>query len=262
MKRPAPLLLLLVACAHATPRGDDATTLTLGTQPFTLGQLRAQVPVQTVSGFDPYYQREKRFLALPLEPVLRLGFPGVELARQDFLLRASDGYTVPVSGGKLLEGAFLAFADADGPWQPIGPRQADPAPWYLVWSDHTDLLTHPRPWALTRIEAASFEDVFPLLVPASTDARVREGFALFRDHCVKCHSLNQQGGRVGPELNVPQNVTEYRDDAFLRAWIRDPQQFRVSVMPPSPGLNDAQLDALLAYLRAMKSQKVLPGSGG
>jgi hypothetical protein len=73
---------------------------------------------------------------------------------------------------------------------------------------------------------------------------------------VKCHAINQQGGRVGPELNVPQNVTEYRDEAFLRAWIKNPFTFRVSAMPPSPQLSDADVTSLLRYLASMKGSKI------
>lgn len=257
-------LLLLAACAHLPPAGDDAATLQFSRDGvdhgrFTLAQLRALVPEQTVSGFDPYYQRVKTWRALPLEPVLRHVFPEGALRTLEFTLRASDGYTVPISGDRLLEGgAALAFADASGPWEPIGEKRANPGPWYLVWEGAAqgDLTTHPRPWALASIAIEPFERVFPLVVPRSTDARVQRGFALFREHCVKCHAVNQQGGRVGPELNVPRSVTEYRDEGFLRAWIRDPSSFRVSVMPPSPQLSDEDLSALLAYLAAMRGQKI------
>ena len=111
------------------------------------------------------------------------------------------------------------------------------------------------PSALASIAAEKFEKVFPKLVPPAGDAQVQHGFQLFKEHCVKCHALNQQGGRVGPELNVPMNVTEYRDEPFLRAWIRNPGQFRISVMPPSPELSDDDLTAVLAYLRAMKQTR-------
>ncbi len=250
------LMLVLATCAHVTRGGDDAARLIVGDKTFTLAQLKAQVPSVTLRGFDPYYQREKTFLTLPLEPVLRLAYPGEDFATQEFVLRASDGYTVPINGARLLEGAYLAFADADGAWEPIGAQQASPGPWYVVWRGHTDLTTHPRPWALASITIESFEKVFPLLVPPGDDAKVQRGFALFRDYCVKCHALNQQGGRVGPELNIPQNVTEYRDEVFLRAWVADPSQFRISVMPPSPQLSEEDLTALLDYLRAMKATKV------
>lgn len=263
MKRLA-LLFLLAACAHLVPAGDDTAVLELsenGTTRarLTLGELKSKVPEESVTGFDPYYQRVKTFRALPLEPVLRLAFGAQDLKPLEFTLRASDGYTVPVSGERLLEGgAYLAFADADGAWQPIGERHANPGPWYLVWKgeNQRDLTTHPRPWALASISIEPFERVFPLVVPKSNDARVRRGFELFRQQCLKCHAINQQGGRVGPELNVPKNVTEYRDEAFLRAWIKNPFAFRVSVMPPSPQLGEDDLGALLAYLSAMKEAKI------
>jgi mono/diheme cytochrome c family protein len=245
-----------------SPAGDESATLRffengVDRGSFTLAQLRARVPEETVSGFDPYYQRPKRWRALPLEPVLRLAFPEGDLTGKEFTLRALDGYTMPLSGARLLgKGGYLAFADADGAWEPIGVKHADPAPWYLVWKDQIDLTTHPRPWALASIAIEPFEAVFPLVVPHSKDARVQQGFAIFRQQCVKCHAINQQGGRVGPELNVPKNVTEYRDEAFLRAWIRNPFSFRVSVMPASPQLSEDELTAVLAYLASMKDSKI------
>jgi mono/diheme cytochrome c family protein len=263
-------VFLLLSCAHVSSAGDDAAMLHFtengqdrGT--FTLAQLRSRVAEDPVSGFDPYYQRVKHWRTLPLEPVLRLAFPEGELRGKEFTLRASDGYTVPVSGSRLLEGgAALAFADADGAWEPIGPLHANPGPWYLVWKGTTqnDLTTHPRPWALASVAIEPFEAVFPLVVPKTKDPKVMQGFALFRQQCLKCHAINQQGGHVGPELNVPKNVTEYRDEAFLRAWIRDPFSFRVSVMPASAHLSEEELSALLAYLAAMKDAKIqLPAVG-
>ena len=261
--------LLLISCAHVST-GDPSVSLKFSENgkergTFTLAQLRAQIPDETISGFDPYYQRPKRWRALPLEPVLRLAFQGGDLKTQEFTLRALDGYTVPISGSRLLEGgAYLAFADADGPWEPIGAQHANPGPWYLVWKgmEQGELTSHPRPWALTSISIEPFEAVFPLVVPRSKDPKVSKGFALFRQQCFKCHAINQQGGRVGPELNVPKNVTEYRDEAFLRAWIRNPFAFRISVMPPSPQLSEDDLGAVLAYLASMKDSKIDVAAGG
>ena len=78
--------LLLLSCAHTPPSGgqDDSTLrfeekgVNRGT--FTLEQLKKKVPVERVSGFDPYYQRTKRWSALPLEP-------------GDAILICSDGLT-------------------------------------------------------------------------------------------------------------------------------------------------------------------------
>lgn len=266
--RAALLLALLAGCAHRG--GDDSAALRFsenGVEVATLrlSELRARVTPERVTGFDPYYQQVKSWDALPLAPVLALAFPGRSLGALEFTLRASDGYTVPVRGERLLEpGAYLAFADAQGPWAPIGPKRANPGPWYLVWSGERqqDHDAYPRPWALASIAIERFEAVFPRVVPPVQDAVVQRGFALFRAHCLKCHALNQQGGKVGPELNVPRNVTEYRDEAFLRAWVRNPGAFRLSAMPANPQLSDDDVTALLAYLGAMKQAKVDVAAGG
>jgi mono/diheme cytochrome c family protein len=81
------------------------------------------------------------------------------------------------------------------------------------------------------------------------------GFSVFARECVRCHAVNREGGRVGPDLNVPQSVVEYRPEAQLRAYIRDPRSFRYGNMPAHPHLRDAELDGLLAYFRAMRARK-------
>ena len=228
-----------------------------------LAALAREIPPETVTTADPYYGRVKRFAALPMERVLAAGFAGEggALATRHFVLRARDGYTVPISGERLLEGgAYIAIRDLDvAAWEPIGPQRADPSPAYLVWSrpSQGDLETHPRPWQLAAVEVARFEDVFPHVAPVgeAPDAPASLGFALFARECVRCHAINREGGRVGPELNVPQNITEYRPETQIRAYIRDPRTFRYGNMPAHPGLTEADLDHLVAYLRAMASRK-------
>ena len=60
---------------------------------------------------------------------------------------------------------------------------------------------------------------------------------------------------MGPDLAVPQNVLEYRPEDQVRAYIKNPLAFRYGNMPAHPDLTEANLDALIAYLRAMKSRK-------
>ena len=89
---------------------------------------------------------------------------------------------------------------------------------------------------------------------AEGDAAWR-GFAIFRDQCVHCHAVNRQGGRVGPELNVPRSIVEYRPVEQIKAYIQNPLAFRYSTMPAHPGFGDAELDGLVAYFSAMKDRK-------
>jgi mono/diheme cytochrome c family protein len=227
---------------------------------LTRDELIRDIPPETVEGFDPYYGKTKRFRALPLRRVLERGFGAGGLATEQFVLRASDGYTVPMNGSLLVEdGAYLAFEDLDVPgWEPIGPQHANPGPFYLVWSKptQTNLDAYPRPWQLETIEIARFDAVFPHTSPGpAAPESVTRGYALFRERCIRCHAINREGGHVGPDLNVPQNVTEYRPEAQIRAYIRNPATFRYGNMPAHPDLTDSNLDDLIAYLRAMKDRK-------
>ncbi len=192
--------------------GHDVRTL-------TREDLERAAPPETVTGFDPYYNRTKTFLALPLTAVLHAGLADAvdgPLALRHFVLEARDGYTVPIPGDVLLDGtAYLAVRDLDVPgWEPIGPQHANPAPFYLVWKGPGRALLddHPRPWQLTAINAASFASVFPHTVPvgAPGDSAESRGFGIFARECIRCHAINREGGHVGPDLNVPQNITEYR----------------------------------------------------
>jgi len=216
---------------------------------------------------DPYYAGPKRFRACALEDVLARGFGAADaVAGGDVLLRAADGYTRAVSGDQLLlGGAFLAFSDADRAegFAPIDRRQVDPAPFYLVWRGvgRNDTSAWPWPYQLAAIEIVPFERRFPHTVPegASPGSLPRRGYALFRDECSACHAINGEGGKVGPDLNVPRNITTYRPAAQLRAFIRRPQSFRYTSMPSHEHLSADDLDALLAYLRYMATRQYDPG---
>jgi mono/diheme cytochrome c family protein len=267
-------LFLALLAAACRPGSDDGRALRferggelLVARPLTDEAARA-VTV-TITTRDPYYGVEKRFRAVPLAPLLRAAFgaPDAELRAQSFLLEAIDGYAVPVRGDVLLDdSAFIAIDDVDTPgFAPIGPKQVSPAPAYLVWAgaDKTDLDTYPRPWQLVAVNLVDPRALYPHTVPASAaeGSPVMQGFGVFRAHCAKCHAINREGGRVGPELNVPQSIVEYRPEAQIRAYIRNPRTFRYGAMPANPALSEAELDALIAYFRAMSAQKHDPEGG-
>lgn len=234
---------------------------------LAISDLLRDVPAETFTAYDPYYNREKTFRAVPLAAVVRKGFQGADagLTAQEFVLRARDGYTVPLRGNKVFEaGAYVAFADADVPgWELIGPQRANPGPFYVVWrgKDQQDLETHPRPWQLAAIEIARFEDLFPHTAPKgeAEGSGAMRGFAIFKEQCVHCHAVNREGGRVGPELNVPKSIVEYRPVDQIKAYIRDPLTFRYGNMPAHPSLKDGDLDDLVSYFSAMKTRKNDPG---
>lgn len=254
------------------PRASDDASHAKGTLRFTrdgalvaelsMAELVRTIAPETVTMSDPYYGKTKRFRAIALGAVLARGLGArAGLEGRELVLRASDGYAVPMTLARATEGgAYLAFRDLDVPgWEPIGPQRAHPGPIYLVWAgaEQQRLETHPRPWQLASIEAARFEAVYPHVVPkgATPDGPELRGLELWKRTCMACHAINREGGRVGPDLNVPQNVLEYRPEEQVRAYIRDPRAFRYGNMPSHEHLTEGELDALVAYLRAMRALK-------
>jgi mono/diheme cytochrome c family protein len=265
MKRLALAVALVLVLACKKPTAEAGGTLTFVRDGKTIAtitraELAAAVAPETVEGFDPYYGKNKRFRALRLARVLERGFGKEAFDKDEFVLRARDGYAVPMRGSLVTEeGAFVAIEDLDvAGWEPIGPQHANPGPFYLVWSkpEQTNLDTHPRPWELEKIEIARFDAIYPHTSPGEgATAEARRGYESFRDRCIKCHAINREGGHVGPDLNVPQSVTEYRPEDQIRAYIKNPATFRYGNMPAHPDMKDDELDALIAYLRAMKERK-------
>jgi mono/diheme cytochrome c family protein len=217
---------------------------------------------------DPYYDRRMSYLACPLARVfaLGLGVPPSALPGRTVFFRARDGYVKPAPIELLEEpGGYVAYADADRAqgddpgWEPIDRRQVDPAPYYLVWTGakQADAHRYPWPYQLVAIEVAPFEVRYPNTAPAGEpeDSAAWRGFAIFRRECVACHAVNGEGGTVGPELNVPRSIVEYRPIEQLEAFIRDPKSFRYTSMPSNPHLSDEDLDALVAYFTAMSRRK-------
>lgn len=234
-------------------------------QSWTLAQLQQQLPVQQVSLDDPSYHQMKSYRGFLFNDLLqKTGFPLLD--NDDILvLTASDGYAPTLTAAQLQQHqAMLVFAEAGKPdfsFTPLqqGKGMLSPAPFYLVWPGAGKAAeNYAWPYQLVKIELIRFHDRYAKVIPAAgAPAQVHQGFALFKQNCLKCHSINLQGGVLGPELNAPKNVTEYWQTHDLKAFIRDPETYRYqSKMPAFSFFTDAEIDAVLAYLQQMKQQKL------
>ena len=60
----------------------------------------------------------------------------------------------------------------------------------------------------------------------------------------------------GPELNFPQNITEYREKAYMYEFISSPQSFRYNSKMSAVKLDEEEFDLLYNYLATMKEHKI------
>jgi len=267
-------VVAVLACS-ADAAADDALEFVRDGKVVTRldrAKLEKDCGARTIEVDDPYYARKMSYVACPLARVLELGFGETpdEFAKQDFVFRARDGYAKPSTGKRLAEpGGFVALADArraaagESGWEPIDRRQVDPSPFYVVWQGaaQRDTNQYPWPYQLVRIELGSLAQEYPDIVPSSAPAgsEAWQGFDIFKTECVACHAVNGQGGKVGPDLNVPQSIVDYRPIEQIKAYVRDPETFRHTSMPAHTHLTPQQLDQLVAYFRVMSTLKRDPG---
>ncbi len=76
---------------------------------------------------------------------------------------------------------------------------------------------------------------------------------VFNQMCIACHSLQGQGGEVGPALD---GVGSRRDPAFIRQWLLNPLAMKADSKMPKLPLTEGDIVELTAFLSQLKeSQK-------
>ncbi len=220
---------------------------------------------------DPVYKKHKRYAGYWLSDILALAGVGHPDPNTVWTFTALDGYKASVAVADVVQSgakAFVAIEDLDKEegWEkiPQGKEWISPGPYYLVWQtaleDVTPSVKLPWPYQMVEISIGKSDEAQQKLFPDSNDKSesVTRGYKVFTQNCMACHSINLQGGVVGPELNVPKNILEYEDRKFLKEFIGSPSSFRArSKMPGFNGtLSDQELDDVLDYLAWMGKHKI------
>lgn len=262
--------LLQLGLAHA----DEPTlTITVGndTRSFTRRELLMRPEATTMEvARDVTYRVPMTYRAVPVASLLA----GITPPRDSVIEAvALNGFIAQLPPDLLLNTderkavAWLAIEPADRPWPPIPRKDVSAGPFYIVWTgadvgsirseqwpyQMANLVSQPSPAA--RWPALAVDSALP-----STDP-VRAGQALFVVQCLTCHKLNGAGAaNVGPDLNVPQNPTEYFMPQGLHDLIRNPRTVRTWPSQAMPGfppdyLSDHEIDLIIAYLKHMAGRK-------
>jgi len=190
---------------------------------------------------DPIYKTKKQYLAYPLINIVK------KLAKQSkktlnngiLIFTAADGYKVSMSyQDALLKKGFIAFKDLsaiNANWAKFkfGNEVITPAPYYLVWQNtDIDKWRYPSPFQLISISLESADNYYSKAAPGNNSTQAIAGFNLFSRYCIRCHSVNHTGGKLGPELNLPNNVTTLYSEDHLTKFIRDATKFNTSTKMP------------------------------
>jgi mono/diheme cytochrome c family protein len=266
-------LILMVLGVRLAGAAEPSLTFDLGgiQHRFTASELLARSDAADVDiPNDHDYQHATHYRAVPLLPLL------ANLPQEPFdtlEARASDGFVAQIPLSLVRKGAeggataWIAVEPPGQPWPNLPGKTTGAGPFYLVWQhpERSGVIPEQWPYQLANLTAVeSPVHRWPQLAADPSlppEAPARHGQQVFTTQCLPCHRLNGGGvGEVGPDLGRPMNATEYLTDRGLRALVRDPKSVRTWPLQQMPGfsvdaLPEADLDALLAYLRHMAQHK-------
>jgi cytochrome c2 len=91
-----------------------------------------------------------------------------------------------------------------------------------------------------------------LLDSSGVWAGAPEGKALYEKQCKTCHSIAGEGGKMAALGGSLDGVAAKHDDAWLKAYLKDPKSQIPSAKMPKLSLTDQQIDDLIAHLKTAK----------
>ena len=77
-----------------------------------------------------------------------------------------------------------------------------------------------------------------------------QGERVFNDQgCYGCHTMGKSGTPIAQDLST---IGSKHSEAYLRTWLRDPQQQKPSAHMPKLELTEGEVRALAAYLASLR----------
>ena len=227
---------------------------------LTTEQLKKDLTILPWHQASPVYPKKMRYDTIRLKDLFaKLSIDHSEIKAIKFY--CEDGFTAKWQGSPAMQELLIALNEHGNPdfFSPVseGKLTLNPAPYYVITNKASDYKIWPWPSQVFKIDVY-LTSLQPLYYPvgATQNSAVMAGYKAFSQYCIGCHSINLEGGEIGPELNIPKNITEYQNYAFLSAFIRDASGFRAkSRMMSFPFLSTNEIDQIILYLEYMKDYK-------
>ena len=110
----------------------------------------------------------------------------------------------------------------------------------------------PRKPVLTKQDMLSFSKWFAEKGQAKEQTDSGKTLVMNKKSCLGCHQLNDEGGRIGPNLN--RSSFNYKPE-WLYAWIFNPQNFRPNTKMPNLGLKPEEARAITSFLISFQPEE-------
>ena len=213
---------------------------------------------------DPVYHKEKKYKAVSVSFLIKneIDLTKIDPKNTKIVFECIDGYKPEMPLELFLNAnPYLAFEDIDAPkgsqWEPIikNGNEMNAAPFYIVYPSVSEKdAQYKWPYNLVKIYLEPLNQSTKELFPTNNKA-LESGYTLFKNKCLNCHSINEIGGTMGPELNFPKSVTEYWKENELVDYIVNPASFRNKVKMPTLGISKQQSQEIVDYLKYMSENK-------
>jgi hypothetical protein len=212
------LLLLLLVVSNCFAQQINLISHDKKINTFSLEKLREKLPEKTISVFDPHENKIMNYNGFSFKEILKLVYGDEWQKNDEILFECMDGYDSAIPTTEFLsKNSFLVYAISNVENFVITNRLQDNkqiylSPFYLIWDleNSPNINTHYWPYQVETIDLINFKERFPNMIPSEkSSTNIQEGFVLFRQNCMTCHSINGEGGTLSFELNYPVSVTEY-----------------------------------------------------
>ena len=213
--------------------------------------------------YDHYFRAPKEYRGYSFSEILDsvIRSDHFDTTNAIVVFKCNDGYKPEMDLSKIYAGAkgYIVYKDMNPNNKRNWPDSVYSKfkPYYLAWDNVKPKdNSYAWPYSLTALRlipmSVEYKSIYPFKDPS-----LAKGFNLFKNNCMKCHSINKVGGEMGPEFNIPINITEYWKEDNIISFARDPRSFRYnSRMPAITEVPDSDMKEIISYFKYMKNNKL------